>query len=743
MKKLKHYLLLIILSSFITQSFAQVDFNNYTTLLSKGTIPEDFTKQTFQKLEEDLKTGRDELSQNQEKVFFEGTNYAIDEILHSGFVLYGDDITTYICEIADKLLINDPTLRSKLRFYTIKSNSANAFSTDQGIVFFTTGLISQLTSEAQLAYILAHEISHYTEKHVVETFDWTTSNYRQDDRIERLSQYSKEKEFEADKLGVKLFHAAGYSSDEIFATFDVLMYSYLPFDEIEFPTTYFSNENIFIPETLFPTKKYEIKAVEDYDDELSTHPNIKKRKEAVEKEIGAFSDWGTISNYLGTERFEYIRSIARFESVRSDILNAQYGNALYSIFLLERDHPNSMYLKRMKAHVWMNLMLFKTENKSSRTISKTTDLEGESAALHFFLKKLNKDALTTIALRQVYQLHIQNPDDEEINAVYTKFVSDLASNDNFKIENFSKKKFEQAANDFIKAKSDTIKVEVKDTIDKQKTSKYDKIKNKKNADNPSNFDSTKYYLYGLTDILADSSFMQLFTAKKAIHLEEKEAFEAYNALSRQEQKVINKQEKATEFNLGLNEIIVVEPMVYSYKRGQVNNVKSEKLEKDFSEAIESSAERVGVKTYPIDSRTLETKGTQGYNERCILISLLNQLAEDDEVTVFPVDYQLLKTIRNDYGTSKVMFSLVEHQYSPNINVLSALSSLIIYPVLLIYLPVGILSGNNTEMNVLILDLENGEIEDGISYYFKDSPKRLQLGAHMYDIFTKLKTNPEN
>ena len=57
------------------------------------------------------------------------------------------------------------------------------------------------------------------------------------------------KEFEADKLGVKMFHDAGYSEDEIFATFDVLMYSYLPFDEIEFPTTYFSNENIFIPPT--------------------------------------------------------------------------------------------------------------------------------------------------------------------------------------------------------------------------------------------------------------------------------------------------------------------------------------------------------------------------------------------------------------------------------------------------------------------------------------------------------------
>jgi len=141
----------------------------------------------------------------------------------------------------------------------------------------------------------------------------------------------------------------------------------------------------------------------------------------------------------------------------------------------------------------MNLRLNKTENKHAKTINKTTELEGESAALHFFLKKLNKDGLTTIAPRKVYQLHIQNPDDEEINAVYKKFVTDLASTDNFKIENFSKKKIEDAAAEFIKAKSDTLKVEIKDTVGSQKKSKYDKIKTKKNADNPANFDSTKYY----------------------------------------------------------------------------------------------------------------------------------------------------------------------------------------------------------------------------------------------------------
>ncbi len=718
--------------------FSQVDFNNYTTAKSKGKIPVDFTKQTYTKVQEDIKKGKEELNQNQERVFFEGTNYAIDEILHSGLVIYGDEMSNYISEVADHLLRNDSDLRSQLRFYIIKSNASNAFSTDQGIVFVTTGLLSQLTSEAQIAYVLAHEISHYTEKHVVETFDYKTKGYRQSDRIASLSQYSKDKEFEADKLGVKLYNAAGYSEEEIISTFDVLMYSYLPFDEVVFPISYFNKDGFYIPTTLFPSKKYEIKAIEDYDDSNSSHPNIKKRKEAAEIEIGTYSNWTDVTQRLGEERFKEIRNIARFESVRNDIIDNQYGNALYSIFILEKDFPNSMYLKRMKAQTWMNLMLYKAENKSSQTIQKTSELEGESATLHFFLKKLSKEALISLSLRQVYDLYKSNPNDEEIKAVYTKYVKDLAGNSQFKLEKISKKSFNDAAQDFVKASKDSIKPIEKDTV--AKTSKYDKIKSKKNADNPSNFDSSKFYLYGLNDILDDKLFSDLYAENKAEWDRLDKEKEEYNALSKKEKKAYNKAKAAESEKLGIKELIVVEPMVLSYKHGEVDNIKSEKLESDFSEAIESSAELAGIKTYSVDSRTLATKGTQGYNERSILINMLNQIAADEDINIFPVDYQLLKQISADYGTSKVMFSLVEHEYSANISASGVLSSVIIYPILFIYVPVGILSGSNTEMNMLILDLESGKIENGVSYYFKDSPKKLQLGAHVYDI---LKTMGES
>ena len=320
---------------FVFTIHAQVDFNNYTTLQSKGDIPEDFTSSTYLKLKKDIEVGDDELNSYERKVFYEGVNYAIDDILHSGYVIYGDEITDYLNKIADKLLKKDKKLRSELRFYTLKSNSVNAFSTDQGIVFVTTGLISQITSEAQLAFILAHEISHYTEHHVVETFSHKKKNRRQS--IEQLSVYSKEKEFSADKIGLELYQKAGYSKDEVLPTFDVLMYSYLPFDEIEIESNYFHiNDSIYIPKSIFPDEKFEIKAQEDEDDSKSSHPNIKKRKEGVKDAFDNLTEsrWKDDVNSLGDEKFIYIRTIARFESIRNDIIEAKFGKALYSLFLL-------------------------------------------------------------------------------------------------------------------------------------------------------------------------------------------------------------------------------------------------------------------------------------------------------------------------------------------------------------------------------------------------------------------------
>lgn len=739
MKSLFTFLLPFIITSTV---FSQVNFDQYATLQSKGAIPSDFSDQTFQKIEEGMAERRTEIgSEYDQRQFLENTGYAIDELLHSGLVVYGDDVSNYVSSIADKLLKGNPDLRSKLRFYTLKLNATNAFSTDQGIIFVTTGLISQLSSEAQLAFILAHEISHYTEQHVVETFAWKKNNRYGRDWVDRMSVYSKDKEFSADNLAVDMYREAGYAKEEMVSTFDVLLYSYLPFDEVAIDLDYFATDKLFLPEFLFPSKEYEIKADPDEDDSESSHPNVSKRKVAVEKRISEITKpWGTIVNSEGDERFYEIRNIARFETVRTSVMEANFGNALYSIYLLEREFPTSTFLQRMKIHTWLGLYQYESHSSVSNTIKRDKQLEGESAPVHYFVRKLNRSSLTTIALRNIYDIHKSHPEDIEMGAIYNYALRLLAEDEKFTLDDYSTMTFQQYA-DSVEAK---LQIAASDTVAKTDTvvapkepkkSKYDRIKKNSSPNTiEESVDSLKYYLYGLSDLLADSSFREDFLKAAPDVKEEMTTYQDANVVV-QNRTATYRQRAYDELKIGSDNLIVVEPRVIDYGRTGIDLVKSERLEGIFAEAINDAAEMAGTEIHSVDKRNLTT---QTYNSRSTLFGFLSQLVEDDDIMPFPMDYMDLKAIADQNGTSNVMFTMVDHTYQADINAWGVALSALIWPTFpftaTIYIPIKLMTGNQTNLTVLILDLESGELKTGSVFNFHERVSKHNIGSRMYSLF---------
>ena len=725
-------IILIVLLVFTYNVCAQQDFNRFKTPRSEGKIPEDFSRLTLDKIEEDKGSEGRSLSKAQEKVFLEGIHYGIDQLLHSGMVIYGDEISNYVSEVADKLLKKRyASLRGKLRFYTIKSNASNALSTDQGIVFVTTGLLSQLTSEAQLAFILAHEIAHYQEKHVVESFEYR--NQRNRNTIKQLSVYSKEKELIADKVGIEIYNAAGYSKSQLLLSFDVLMYSYLPFEEVTFPKSYFNTDLLFVPESFFPNKKYEIKVIEDYDDSESSHPNIKKRKSEAISVINIYKNWGDIINYLGEERFIYIRNLCRFESIRTDILNANYADALYSIFILEKDFPNSDYLKRMKAQSWLGIAQYKSDGSINETVDRNSELEGEIASVHYFIKRLNLEATITMSLRQIQDVKNDLPNDEEVHSIWKKILLLSADVKKFNIQNYSSLTFNSAVG---------AKLEVKDSSEIKKEleslNKYERIKRKKNYTDPTVFDSTKFYHYALTDLIEDEVFISKYNhIRDSLDLIQKE-IDAYNDLSYYEKRKRNKEKaNSEEWGSGISEFILVEPAAISYKKRRIDYKASEKIKTRYEEAINNAGSFLDMSIYTINSKNLNELGTLGFNERSTLTNLLFQFSQNQDIDVFPVDFSYLKEIEKNYGTTKIVFTIVEHAYSPEFSS-SALWLIFYPPALLGYLPIPFMNGNLTELNLLVLDTKTGKVDKGISYTFNEPTTKLILESRMYDILKNLK-----
>jgi predicted Zn-dependent protease len=108
------------------------------------------------------------------------------------------------------------------RFHLIgDANLINAFALPGGHVFIGQGLLDQMTSEDELAFILGHELEHIDHYHAVERVQIEAKLKSLNlDIVAAVAEipislwqagYSKDQEFEADREGLRIAVAAGYS----------------------------------------------------------------------------------------------------------------------------------------------------------------------------------------------------------------------------------------------------------------------------------------------------------------------------------------------------------------------------------------------------------------------------------------------------------------------------------------------------------------------------------------------------
>lgn len=121
----------------------------------------------------------------------------------------GDSLTPYV---------HRPEI--KYEFHVISYEMPNAFAWPGGQVFVTTGLLDELETEAELAAILGHEMSHVDARHCIELFQYEMAISelgigRIAGDVEFLHRivtvgYSKYQELEADLQGLRIAIQAGY-----------------------------------------------------------------------------------------------------------------------------------------------------------------------------------------------------------------------------------------------------------------------------------------------------------------------------------------------------------------------------------------------------------------------------------------------------------------------------------------------------------------------------------------------------
>lgn len=142
-----------------------------------------------------------------------------DEILKS----YVNQVGQKIAKISDR-----PEL--KYHFSVIDTPIVNAFACPGGFIYIYTGLLNIMDNEAQLAGVLAHEISHIVARHGIKRLQKVlglqillsialgessqlTQNAISAGVAIVLQGYSRENEFEADEFGTYYMTNSGYNPE--------------------------------------------------------------------------------------------------------------------------------------------------------------------------------------------------------------------------------------------------------------------------------------------------------------------------------------------------------------------------------------------------------------------------------------------------------------------------------------------------------------------------------------------------
>jgi hypothetical protein len=590
-----------------------------------------------------------------DREFFLNTRFFIDDLLLSGMVLFNEPLSNYLNKVADHILANYSDIRQKLRFYVLKSNVANAFSTDQGIIFFTTGLMARLDNEAQLAFVLAHEVSHFTLKHIrkaytqQEAMDNEYYGVSYEVRLQRLSQYSQKSEFEADRFGAGIFLNAGYSGIEMNSTIEILRRAELPFKDKKFDISWFNTDQLYIPKSFFPDTIQTLSPTKVKAEGFQTHPGLDERAFELNYLIGE-NDTSAKQFIVSEEQFMLVREMARFESVNIHLAQREYSQALYLIYLLEENHAENIFLEKSKLKSLYGLVKYKNSNRFEEVCPKVNEVFGEGYTLNYFLRLISREQLNAIGLRYCVDLVKKYPNDEFFKLYRNDLLMEFALNS--KIVKYDLKRLTfLSAIDSIADKNRLTNSDSRNQLWTPDSLKSDNVVDQNQR--PSRHDSlliddADFHLYSLSDLVNEGLLSDLEKIEQSHSDEGSKIMFSNSHLEYVVQNMDTTQ---------ISKLFIVSPQLRMYdKYGNRKYLKEEKKGIAISEMYAHPSKKTEIDLMLIDSKNLSDTSVGIYNQIGLLRQWSNEIVHHGKLEMITSFYEDIQLISDTVGMNHFYFS---------------------------------------------------------------------------------------
>jgi hypothetical protein len=415
---------------------------NYYPIEDDRTFPEEFTTDYVRQMQVAIANEK-ELTNEAAIALYSNVYATKKSFLTDGRLYYDDVLTGYVRKVSDEILKNSPELQAQIKVYVVRNSSSNAIAMPDGTVLINVGLLARLENEAQLAFILGHEIAHFEKRHTVKDILKINAVETQEKKTSyevtnfRKLRYSRDAEFEADARGVQFVTASGYDASESIKALKIIddtLYKYPTL--IDYLISTLSSENIKIDSTFFRkgtnekdgSSKSNIVFGSSSEDLYTTHPDIYKRYTALEEvlKLIEYSNEDKHNNlFLTEQQLSEIQQKSFFEMIENLYRQTDYNVSLYLGLGIQPVYPENVYLKKMIVKNLYWLSYYKEMNNVSKTINNHVIQKTPSfTSLNIFLLNVSHNDLKKINFEYAKkQLELLKHDDEFF--LYYAMISEL------------------------------------------------------------------------------------------------------------------------------------------------------------------------------------------------------------------------------------------------------------------------------------------------------------------------------
>jgi hypothetical protein len=325
---------------------------------------------------------------------------------------FNDDTTFLLIQtIFNNIQNSNPYFRSEICVLISKSPIPNAYSWGRGLFVINSGLIAKYPNEGELAFVIAHELSHdyldhdikrYVYRKKLEKDSKLNKNVKRALRKKYQGFYlaselvksfnldvnfnSQEHELQADSLGAVALVKANYPIENAFlslALLDSIDRNFFS-ESIEFKKWFGSKDISFKNEWLIDETATGKVYKSENDNEISTHPECKKRI-TILADNHKYDPQKTFPGNLN-----YYNLSSYYDNLQYSLTRNSYLYVLYFALQLKNNEPENHYLNTVISEALYNIAYgLKNHNFDTYVPMPHPDYDPDFNKLIVFLNNIN------------------------------------------------------------------------------------------------------------------------------------------------------------------------------------------------------------------------------------------------------------------------------------------------------------------------------------------------------------------